>query len=33
MSLFTRTPAEPLARPQLDLDQPTEFATATFALG
>lgn len=33
MPLFSHPPAEPLARPRLDLDQPTDVVTATFALG
>lgn len=33
MPLFSRTPAEPAGRPPLDLIQPAETATATFALG
>lgn len=42
MSLFSHRPAttatpvmdtKPASRPELDLQQPTDFATATFALG
>lgn len=33
MPLFSRSPAEPPVRPPLDSRQPTEVATATFALG
>jgi hypothetical protein len=33
MPLFSHTPAKPLPRPPLDLEQPTDLATATFALG
>jgi hypothetical protein len=33
MPLFSHASAEPPARPPLDLIQPAETATATFALG
>jgi hypothetical protein len=33
MPLFSHRPAEPGNPPQLDLDQPSQVATATFALG
>jgi len=33
MPLFSHTPAETPARPPLDTAQPTDLATATFALG
>jgi len=32
-ALFSHTPAETPARPPLDTAQPTDLATATFALG
>lgn len=33
MPLFDRTPAEPRALPELDLEPHTQVRTATFALG
>jgi hypothetical protein len=33
MPLFSHAPAETPARPPLDLAQPTDVVTATFALG